>query len=148
MLERLFHVNICVRDMERSIRFYQELGFNKVNDFTLDDPSVGEALGLKAKKLRGVFMRLGNDAKAPVLDLVQFIDPPTQGQPYPTLNNTGICRIAFTVDDIDKTYEELKARRVEFVAPLKKLKGPDGNQMGVVCFKDPDGTILELLSGM
>ena len=32
MLQKLFHVNVCVRDMERSIRFYQDLGFNKVND--------------------------------------------------------------------------------------------------------------------
>jgi glyoxylase I family protein len=148
MLQRLFHVNICVRDMERSIRFYQDLGFTKVNDFTLDDPNVGDALGLKARKLRGVFMRLGTDENAPVLDLVQFIDPPPQGQPYPTLNNIGICRIAFTVDDIDKTYEELKAKKVEFVAPLKKIDGPGGAKIGVVCFKDPDGTILELISGM
>ena len=148
MLQRLFHVNICVRDMERSIRFYQDLGFTKVNDFTRDDPSVGDALGVKAKKLRGVFMRLGNESNSTVLDLVQFIDPPTQGQPYPTLNNVGICRIAFTVDDIDKTYEELKAKAIEFVAPLKKLTGPGGARMGVVCFKDPDGTVLELISGM
>jgi catechol 2,3-dioxygenase-like lactoylglutathione lyase family enzyme len=148
MLQRLFHVNICVRDMERSIRFYQGLGFTKVNDFTMNDPSVGDALGVKAKKLRGVFMRLGSDANSPVLDLVQFIDPPTQGQPYATLNNVGICRIAFTVDDIDRTYEDLKAMKVDFVAPLKKLTGPGGTPMGVVCFKDPDGTVLELLSGM
>jgi len=134
--------------MEQSIRFYQDIGFTKVNDFTLDDPSVGDALGVKAKKLRGVFMRLGNDANAPVLDLVQFIDPPTQGQPYATLNNVGICRIAFTVDDIDKTYEELKTKKVEFVAPLKKVDGPGGAKIGVVCFKDPDGTVLELISGM
>jgi predicted lactoylglutathione lyase len=60
MLQRLFHVNICVTDMERSIRFYQDLGFTKVNDFTLNDPSVGDALGVKANKLRGVFMRLGS----------------------------------------------------------------------------------------
>ena len=148
MLQRLFHVNICVRDMERSIRFYQELGFNKVNDFTMEDPSVGEALGVNARKLRGVFMRLGSDPNAPVLDLVQFIDPPTQGQPYPTLNNVGICRIAFTVDDIDRTYQDLQAKKVTFVAPLKKVAGPGGGQIGVVCFKDPDGTVLELLSGM
>jgi glyoxylase I family protein len=148
MLERLFHVNICVRDMERSIRFYQDLGFTKVNDFTLDDPGVGEVLGVKANKLRGVFMRLGNDPNAPVLDLVQFIDPPTQGQPYPTLNNVGICRIAFTVDDIDSTYEELKTKQVQFVAPLKKMSGPGGATIAVVCFKDPDGTVLELMSGM
>lgn len=148
MLQKLFHVNICVRDMERSINFYSSLGFKKVNDFTLDDPTVGEALGLKARKLRGVFMRLGDDENAPVLDLVQFIDPPPQGQPYPSLNNIGICRIAFTVDDIDKTYEELKAKKVDFVAPLKKIDGPGGAKIGVVCFKDPDGTVLELLSGM
>jgi catechol 2,3-dioxygenase-like lactoylglutathione lyase family enzyme len=148
MLQRLFHVNICVRDMERSIRFYEELGFSKVNDFTLDDPSVGDALGVTAKKLRGVFMRLGSDPNAPVLDLVQFIEPPTQGQPYSSLNNVGICRIAFTVDDIDRTYEELKAKKVEFVAPLKKLTGPGGARMAVVCFKDPDGTVLELITGM
>jgi catechol 2,3-dioxygenase-like lactoylglutathione lyase family enzyme len=134
--------------MERSIQFYQGIGFKKVNDFTLDDPTVGDALGLKARKLRGVFMRLGDDPNAPVLDLVQFIDPPTQGQPYPTLNNVGICRIAFTVDDIDKTYEELKAKKVDFVAPLKKVNGPGGSTIGVVCFRDPDGTILELISGM
>lgn len=148
MLTRLFHVNVCVTDMERSISFYEKLGFTKVNDFVLDDPTVGDALGLKARKLRGVFMRLGDDENAPVLDLVQFIDPPTQGTPYLTLNNVGICRIAFTVDDIDKTYAELQEMRVNFVAPLKKIDGPGGASIGVVCFKDPDGTILQLISGM
>ena len=147
MLTRLFHVNICVRDMERSIRFYQQLGFNKVDDFTVEDPSVGEGLGLKASKVRGVFMRLGDDPNAPVLDLVQFVDPPTQGQPYSTLNNVGICRIAFAVDDIDKTYENLKKMDVEFVAPLKTI-GLGGTQTSFVCFKDPDGTVLELISGL
>jgi glyoxylase I family protein len=134
--------------MERSIRFYHDLGFTKVNDFTLEDPDVGDALGLKANKLRGVFMRLGDDPNSPVLDLVQFIDPPPNGQPYPSLNNIGICRIAFAVDDIDKTYEDLKAKKVECLAPLKKISGPNGATIGVVCFKDPDGTILELISGM
>jgi len=148
MLTRIFHVNVCVRDMERSIAFYEKLGFNKVNDFTLDDPSVGAALGLDARNLRGVFMRLGDDETAPVIDLVQFIDPPPQGEPYPTLNNVGICRIAFAVDDIDETNAHLQEMGVEFVAPLNKIKTPDGAEVGVVCFKDPDGTVLELLSGM
>ena len=76
------------------------------------------------------------------------IDPPPQGQPYPTLNNIGICRIAFTVDDIDRTYADLQAKKVQCLAPLKKIKGPDGATIGVVCFKDPDGAILELISGM
>ena len=35
MLQKLFHVNICVRDMERSICFYQDLGFTKVKDLAI-----------------------------------------------------------------------------------------------------------------
>jgi catechol 2,3-dioxygenase-like lactoylglutathione lyase family enzyme len=148
MLDRLFHVNICVRDMERSIRFYQQIGFNKVNDFTAEDPRIGDGLGVKANKIRGVFMRIGDDANAPVLDLVQFLDPPTQGQPYSSLNNVGICRIAFTVKDIEKAYADLQKMDVEFVAPLTTIDGPGDGKASFVCFTDPDGTILELISGV
>ncbi len=149
MLQRLFHVNICVRDMERSIAFYERLGFKKVNDFVLEGGDVGEALGLAdVKKLRGVFMRLGDDETAPVIDLVQFLEPAPRGEPYPTLNNIGICRIAFSVEDIDKATATLEEMGVEFVAPMKKVTGVGDAEIGVVCFKDPDGTVLELLSGM
>jgi catechol 2,3-dioxygenase-like lactoylglutathione lyase family enzyme len=147
MLKQFFHVNVCVTDMDRSVEFYGGLGFKKVDDFTMEDPTVGDALGVKANKLRGVFMRLGDDPGSLILDLVQFIDPPTQGAPYPSLNNVGICRIAFSVDDIDETYKDLQAKNVEFVAPLHKIPREDGTEIGVVCFKDPDGTILELISG-
>ncbi len=148
MFKRFFHVNVCVSDMERSIRFYESIGFTKVADFMLGggEPSIGASLGLPVKKLRGVFMRMGTDPQSPVIDLVQFIDPPHQGQPYPTLNNIGICRIAFLVDDIEAVYKELQAKQVEFVAPLQMLDGPRGSKIGVVCFKDPDGTVLELIS--
>jgi hypothetical protein len=50
------------------------------------------------------------------------------------------------VNDIDKVYQELQAQEVEFVRPLQKLDGPKGSKIGVVCFKDPDGTVLELIS--
>ena len=59
--------SICVCDMERSIRFYKDLGFTKVNDFTLDDPRSAKRLALRPKKLRGVFTRLGHGPSAPVL---------------------------------------------------------------------------------
>lgn len=148
MFKRFFHVNVCVSDMERSIRFYEDIGFSKVSDFMLGggEPSIGDALGFPVKKLRGVFMRLGTSLDAPMIDLVQFIDPPPQGQSYPTLNNIGICRIAFLVDDIAAVYAALQAKQIQFVAPLQMLDGPRGSKIGVVCFKDPDGTVLELIS--
>lgn len=147
MLKRIFHVNICVRDLSRSIPFYEKLGFKVVNDFTLEDPKAGHPLGVDATKFRVVFLRLGNDEQAPVIDLLEFIDPPTQGTAYPSLNNVGICRVAFTVDNIDDVYQELQLMGVEFVAPLERMTGEDGGQIAYVCFKDPDGTVLEIISG-
>ena len=93
MFRRFFHVNICVSEMERSIRFYERIGFKKVGDFMLGGgtPGIGVALDLEVKPPRGVFMRLGDDPQAPVLDLVQFVDPSPHGKPYPSLNNIGIC---------------------------------------------------------
>jgi catechol 2,3-dioxygenase-like lactoylglutathione lyase family enzyme len=91
-------------------------------------------------------MRLGTDRDSPMIDLVQFVDPPPAEEPYPSLNNVGICRIAFVVNDINKVYQELQAQEVEFVQPLQKLDGPKGSKIGVVYFKDPDGTVLELIS--
>ena len=147
MLQRLFHVNICVRRMDRSVPFYEALGFKTIDEFEVDDPRICASLGFDSGKFRVTFMRLGDDPQAPILDLVQFIDPPAQGEPYPTLNNIGIPRIAFTVDDIDKSYEQLQTMGVEFVAPLTTFETFAGDPGALVCFKDPDGTVLELISG-
>lgn len=148
MLKSIFHVNICVSNLERSIAFYEKLGFKVVNDFTLEGPDVGKSMGLDASKFRVVFIRLGDDPNATVIDLLEFIDPPTQGKSYSTLNNTGLCRVAFKVDDVDAVYEKLKKMDVEFVAPIERMKGEDGNEISFVCFKDPDGVFLEIISGM
>jgi hypothetical protein len=127
--------------------FTQGLGFNKVNDLTMDDPSVGEVLGLKAKKLRGLFMRLGSDRNAPMLDLVQFIDPPPHGQPYPTLTNIGICRIAFTRGRYRQNLRRAEGEKDRMPGATQEDQRSNGAVIGVVCFMDPDGTILELISG-
>jgi glyoxylase I family protein len=148
MLKSIFHVNICVSNLERSIAFYEQLGFKVVNDFTLEGPDVGKSMGLDASKFRVVFIRLGDDPNATVIDLLEFIDPPAQGQPYPTLNNIGLCRVAFKVDDVEVVYEKLKKMDVEFVAPIERMKGEGGNDIAFVCFKDPDGVFLEIISGM
>jgi glyoxylase I family protein len=148
VLQRLFHVNICVRDMDRSVRFYEDVGFTKVNDFILDDPNLVPGLGVEMKKLRGVFMRVGDDPQAPALDLVQFLDPPTQGQPYASLNNVGICRVCFWVDKIDQMYERLKAKGYDFVGPLVVLSGPNNFRVKFCCLKDPDGSVIELMGNM
>jgi hypothetical protein len=63
-----------------------------------------------------------------------------RAQPWLTPNNIGICRIAFSVDDIDRTYADLQAKKVQFVAPLKKIKGPDDATRLKPCRGRPGGS--------
>lgn len=148
MLTRFSHVAICVRDLDVSVEFYRKLGFSKFFEFTDDSPTTAAVLGIEMRKTRMAFMRLGEDSRQSFLDVVQFVDPPTHGAPYPTLNNVGICRVAFSVDDIDQTYEKLQRMGVEFVTPLQRLRTPEGDELAMVCFKDPDGIYLEIISGL
>ena len=148
MIGRLSHTAICVRDLDVSVAFYEKLGLHKFFEFTHDDPIAGAVVGVETRKVRMAFMRLGNNPLEPFLDIVQFVDPPTQGEPYPTLNNVGICRVAFAVQDIDQVYERLKEMEVDFVTPLQRLTTPNGDPLAMVCFKDPDGSFLEIISGL
>lgn len=145
---RFSHVAICVRDLDVSVAFYERLGFRRFFEFTDDSPITGAVLGIEMRKTRMAFMRLSDDPGEGFLDLVQFVDPPTHGSAYPTLNNVGICRVALSVDDIDQTYEKLQAADVEFVTPLQRLTTPEGDELAMVCFKDPDGIFIEIISGL
>jgi len=148
MLGRISHTVICVRDLDVSVTFYEKLGLHKFFEFTHDDPIAGAVVGVETRKVRMAFMRLGDNPHEPFLDIVQFVDPPTYGHPYPTLNNVGICRVAFAVDDIELVYERLREMNVEFVTPLHRLTTPHGDPLAMVCFKDPDGSFLEIISGL
>ncbi len=44
--------------------------------------------------------------------------------PTLTPNNIGICRITFSVDDIDRTYADLQAKKVQFVAHSRRSRDP------------------------
>ena len=149
-IRQMVHANICVRDMERSVPFYEMLGFEKFADQIFGEGAgVWRGLGLEGgRRFRAVFMKIPGDRPVPFLDIIQFLDPPTAGEPYPTLHNAGIARLCFEVDDIHAAAAHLKANGVEFVGPVspyETAKGirPEGVDAEFVCFKDPDGTILE-----
>jgi glyoxylase I family protein len=79
-----------------------------------------------------------------MIDMIQFIDPPPDGRPYPTLNHLGIARLCFQVDDIEAAAARLQARGVELVGPIGELVTKGGGMRSkVLCFRDPDGTVLE-----
>jgi hypothetical protein len=76
------------------------------------------------------------------IDLIEWINPATKGSPAPDLAHAGAVRIALWTIGIDEEYERLKNAGVEF---LSDVVGMGGGAARFCCFKDPDGTILELI---
>lgn len=150
-LNRMYHVNINVTDLDRSIAFYEKLGFKTLVRFELDEETTRNtcaAFGAEPNRCRAAFLRLGDDPASPCLDLVEWLSEPTQGEPYAAPNNAGLYRIAFHVDDADAILAELEQLGIPLMGPVGYGNPPGGGRSTVFAFRDPDGTVLEVLSGV
>ncbi|MBL7178010.1 MAG: VOC family protein [Desulfobacteraceae bacterium] len=159
MINRIIHLNVVVSDLEKSLKFYCDLlgghilgGAEKkaVIERKTESRGVGIALGLgDTAEWRACLIRFGYDKEATVIDLLQWINPPSTGKPYDTLNNVGIPRIALAVDDVEKTYNDLKEKGVEFISPPQDVdlspETPGQGLIKIVTCKDPDGTAIEFV---
>jgi lactoylglutathione lyase len=116
MFKQLDYTMIVVSDMQRSVEFYRDkLGI----PLKFQSPDWTEfATGTTTLALHG-----GG---------VPSTQPPA-GDPSKV---AGACSIGFNVDDVDKTYEELKAKGITFVMPPMQREG-EGIKLAVAI--DPDG---------
>lgn len=152
--ERTFvwgHININVRDLDRSVAFYQKLGFEifipAIPYLGLDSANppkplpdtAATALGLPATATgRACIMQL--DDGFPKLDLTEFTG--LDQAPPLTNGDVGLVRICLVTEDLQGDVAALKDEGVDF------LSAPQPGQNGLgdiaVC-RDPDGTLIELL---
>src|SRR4051794_14167210 len=128
-LQRLAHVLISVRDLERSKDFYTRiLGFKVLEQ----DPRHG-----------GVFLSIG--ALGNTLDLFQCIDPDAIAAPGGDpagRNRLGVRHTAFAVeseDDLRDAYHALQAAGVTI------LRAVDHVSQKSIYFHDPDQNLLEIV---
>lgn len=149
-IKQMVHANICVRDMERTIPFYEMLGFEKFADQEFGEGAgVWRGLGLESnRRFRAVFMKIPGPNPVPFLDIIQFLDRPTAGEAYPTLDHVGIARLCFEVADIDSVARHLESQGVTFVGPVSPYETapgvrPSGVEARFLCVRDPDGTVIE-----
>ncbi len=142
----LVHVNINVSDFERSRRFYEALGFRL---FWMVPPTntaeVAAAVGMPPYEVRGGLMRLEGADPPLVIDLLEWRSPRDDAPPYPHLFHRGIARLAMATRNLVADIETLAALGVEFVGPPARVETGGGRGPKFVCFKDPDGTVLELV---
>lgn len=121
-LTKIGHVNLRVRDLERSKAFYRDvLGFRVAEQ----DPNHG-----------GVFMTLGEDFHT--LDLVQHPDAKADA---PGAGRLGVAHVAFQVG----SYEALRdAYRALLEHGVEIGRAMDHVNQRSIYFSDPDGNRLEI----
>jgi glyoxylase I family protein len=139
----IYHININCSNLERSLAFYKMLGFKEVVDFGEGTGPHMDAVKLPGARGRARLLQLGDDPRSCHIDLIEWLDPRTEGHPYEHLNNMGIARVCFYSKDIWKDYEDLKSKGIEFYTEPTVIKYRGGRSF-IVCFEDPDGTVLEL----
>jgi lactoylglutathione lyase len=121
----LIHTCYRITDIDRSVAFYNALGFNEIGRLPIRDEAVN------------VFMGLPDDGPEPRLELTYNI-----GREEPYEIGTGYGHIAITTGDMDGTLAELSEQGIEPErAPYTVREG--GPRL---CFvRDPDGYRIELI---
>ena len=140
----LLHININCSDFDRSRKFYEMLGFKLLMQVLPEGTgNVAAAVGMASYTVKGALMRHPSGA---IIDLLQWQQPSDEQSPYEHMNHLGLTRVAFTTTDIDADIAQLQAAGVQFLSAVPgAVAGPNGTTTRYICFRDPDGTVLELV---
>ena len=136
------HIAIGVSNMEQSLTFYRDILGLRV---TLDDPLENPG-GALPKPRHGVYLRWDDGPDATFIVLSE--NQPVSGGAL-SLNQVGIHHFAFWVDDLEATFEKVRAAGVPIVMPPTTFDSvaygeAPGGQVLTTLFKDPDGIVLQL----
>ena len=118
----LIHTCYRIGDIDRSVSFYEALGFEEVGRMPIREEAIN------------VFMGLPGDGARLELTYNHGVDSYELG--------TGYNHIAVTVEDLDGTLTELAGKGIEPERPPYSLR--EGGRR--ICFvRDPDGYRIELI---
>ena len=118
MISKVKFVSIPVRDQDRAVEFYtKKLGFTVTTDQPFDGTQRWIELAIPGAETS-----------------IVLYTPKGQEDRIGTF-----ASMAYVTEDIDKTYEELRAKGVEFVQPPKRESWGTG-----AVFKDADGNMFAL----
>ncbi|HEX6024820.1 MAG TPA: VOC family protein [Solirubrobacter sp.] len=126
MPKRYVHTCVRVLDPDKSVAFYEALGYERRGK-------------LQFETAYNIYMGLPGDG-----DTLELTVNVGREEPYDL--GDGYNHIALTVDDLDAQLEELAKIGVQ---PEKPPYSPGGRpEIGRICFvQDPDGYRIELIDG-
>lgn len=135
------HVGISVSDIERSIAFYRDLfGMEQLCDvFPFGGDQFSEIMDIE--DVAGRMCMIGNGSVH--LELFEFSNPsPTAKDPEYPVSDRGYSHFGFDVEDIEETYDRLKAAGVRIHSPVMTFMG---GGMKAIYARDPDGNVFEVM---
>ncbi len=107
-------IGITVKDMNRSVKFYEEvLGFKKVSDNEFSGTAYESLNNLFGLNIRVVKMQLGDE----FIELTDYLTAGGRSIPEDQkANDLSFQHIAIVVSDMDKAFQQLKKFSVEYVS--------------------------------
>jgi lactoylglutathione lyase len=121
----LIHTCYRITDIDRSVAFYEALGFTEIGRMPIRDEAIN------------VFMNQPDDGDNPRLELTYNVG---HDEPYDL--GTGYGHIAITANDLDATLAALAEQGIEPERPPYTIR-EGGSRL---CFvRDPDGYRIEIL---
>jgi lactoylglutathione lyase len=122
MPPELIHTCYRIGDIDRSVQFYEALGFEELRRLPIRDEAVNVFMGLPGD---GARLELTHNFGVDSYDL-----------------GTGYNHIAITAEDLDATLERLSQQGIEPEKPPYRVR--EGGSR--ICFvRDPDGYRIEII---
>lgn len=134
------HTGLVVRDMQRSIRFYEALGLSVWRREQESGQFIDTLVGIPESKIEWAKMKCPDGS---IVELLQYHSSPDV-QPFfvAPSNRLGCSHIAFTVDDIEQTCDDI-VRLGGSVVNMPQ-QAPSGMVKVAYCY-DPDGILMEVV---
>ena len=144
--EGIFHFTVNATSFERSLAFYRALGFEVLRDNrdVVWPAFVAENFGMKRAQGRGALLALGTGPEHTRIDLIEWLEPAYDPAPAKPWSERVPRIIALRTRNVKAAYEALRARGIEFLTEPRSLD-PKSGIVAVVCCRDPDGLIVELI---
>jgi predicted enzyme related to lactoylglutathione lyase len=141
------HTNIIARDWESLAQFYEKV-FGCVRlppERDLSGAWLEEGTGVPGAQFSGVHLRLpGWGEDGPTLEIFQYAR--NEPKPAPAANREGFGHIAFEVDDVEKTLEDVRRHGGGAVGEVVSQEIEGVGSLQFVYATDPEGNIIEIQS--
>lgn len=141
------HIAICVRDLDKSLKFYCDaLGMTIVSDVIQDTTTGGlpHVYAHSRAKRRQVRLAYADGAK-PTLTMTSHPGEDPDGTPI-KLDQFGISHISFSVPDPRALAESLSAQGVPLAAPMDVWANTEDRVSSFYAY-DPDGILVQFDAG-